>query len=203
MRHICKLFPGHYWQQLDEEKKYPVEFVHALTESGYLAVMIPEEYGGSQWLRIPMLAPYNAYRANDLYIMIAAGNNNLFQRLCNVLAHPEWVKDPRFLDNSDRVFNRVTLNNLIGDVVIKETSDKWLLLLDAARVPCAPSNTVGEVCRYPQTKAIAMLKESPDGKMCQVGLSLSFDAKRPVISEEIPVLGSGGLELTAPVLKDI
>ena len=40
-------FPGEYWRKLDEVRGYPTEFVQALTESGYLAALIPEEYGGA------------------------------------------------------------------------------------------------------------------------------------------------------------
>jgi len=44
---ICSEFPGDYWQNLDEKAEYPHKFVDALTESGYLAALIPEEYGGA------------------------------------------------------------------------------------------------------------------------------------------------------------
>lgn len=44
---LCARFPGDYWRKLDEARGYPVEFVRALTEAGYLSVLIPEEYGGS------------------------------------------------------------------------------------------------------------------------------------------------------------
>jgi acyl-CoA dehydrogenase len=44
---LCADFPGEYWRALDREMRYPTEFVKALTEAGYLAVLIPEEYGGS------------------------------------------------------------------------------------------------------------------------------------------------------------
>ncbi len=44
---LCAGFPGEYWRKLDETRSYPTEFVHALTESGYLAALIPEEYGGA------------------------------------------------------------------------------------------------------------------------------------------------------------
>jgi len=44
---VCRQFDGHYWQELDAARAYPVEFVQALTEHGYLAALIPEEYGGS------------------------------------------------------------------------------------------------------------------------------------------------------------
>lgn len=44
---LCEKFPGEYWREKDRDRAYPTEFVQALTESGYLAVLIPEEYGGS------------------------------------------------------------------------------------------------------------------------------------------------------------
>jgi hypothetical protein len=44
---LCEGFPGEYWRKLDREREYPAEFVKALTEAGYLAALIPEEYGGS------------------------------------------------------------------------------------------------------------------------------------------------------------
>ncbi len=47
VRKLCARFPGEYWRKLDEVRSYPTEFVSALTEAGYLSVLIPEEYGGS------------------------------------------------------------------------------------------------------------------------------------------------------------
>lgn len=47
VRKLCARFPGEYWRKLDEVRAYPTEFVQALTEAGYLAALIPEEYGGA------------------------------------------------------------------------------------------------------------------------------------------------------------
>ena len=47
VRALCAKFPGEYWRALDRERAYPAEFVAALTEAGYLAALIPEEFGGS------------------------------------------------------------------------------------------------------------------------------------------------------------
>src|ERR1700757_3507072 len=44
---LCARFPGEYWRRLDRERAYPTEFVQALTEAGFLAALIPEQYGGS------------------------------------------------------------------------------------------------------------------------------------------------------------
>src|ERR1700680_2869752 len=53
VRALCVNFPGEYWRRLDRERAYPEEFVAALTKAGFLAALIPEEYGGSG---LPMLA---------------------------------------------------------------------------------------------------------------------------------------------------
>ena len=47
VRDLCKAFPGSYWRELDHAREYPAAFVKALTDAGYLAALIPEEYGGS------------------------------------------------------------------------------------------------------------------------------------------------------------
>src|SRR5438270_13484489 len=47
VRKLCAKFPGDYWRRLDAIRAYPAEFVTALTEAGYLATLIPEEYGGA------------------------------------------------------------------------------------------------------------------------------------------------------------
>src|SRR6267142_5061015 len=47
VRALCADFPGEYWRRLDRERAYPAEFVAALTKAGFLAALIPEQYGGS------------------------------------------------------------------------------------------------------------------------------------------------------------
>jgi len=47
VRRLCATFPGEYWRKLDEKREYPTTFVKALTDAGYLSVLIPEEFGGS------------------------------------------------------------------------------------------------------------------------------------------------------------
>jgi alkylation response protein AidB-like acyl-CoA dehydrogenase len=47
VRALCVQFPGEYWRKLDRERVYPTDFVNALTSAGFLAALIPEDYGGS------------------------------------------------------------------------------------------------------------------------------------------------------------
>ncbi|MGH7104071.1 MAG: acyl-CoA dehydrogenase family protein, partial [Acetobacteraceae bacterium] len=47
VKKLCARFPGEYWREMDHERAYPAEFVRALTEAGYLAALIPDEFGGA------------------------------------------------------------------------------------------------------------------------------------------------------------
>ena len=47
VKKLCSQYPGEYWRELDTQRAYPTDFVRALTEAGYLSVLIPEQYGGS------------------------------------------------------------------------------------------------------------------------------------------------------------
>ncbi len=48
VRSLCQGYPGEYWREKDRKREYPTEFVQALTDSGFLAVLIPEIFGGSE-----------------------------------------------------------------------------------------------------------------------------------------------------------
>jgi len=137
-----------------------------------------------------MIVPYKAYRAADRYLVIAAGNDALFRRLAEVLGHPEWIGDPRFVDNATRVRHRVPLNEMIEQVVGGKPAAHWVERLDAAGVPSAPLQSVSEVLAHPQTRALDMVRPVPDGSMQLMSLPLRFDGERPPIRTAPPALGA-------------
>jgi crotonobetainyl-CoA:carnitine CoA-transferase CaiB-like acyl-CoA transferase len=144
-----------------------------------------------------MLAPYKAYASSDGFVMIAAGNDNLFRKLCAALERPEWANDPRFRINSDRLANRDCLNESIEAIVRKCTADHWVEKLNAVGVPCAPIQPVSKVITHPQTQALGILAPTPDGTMSLVSLPLRFDGRRPVIRSGPPALGAHNDSLAA------
>jgi crotonobetainyl-CoA:carnitine CoA-transferase CaiB-like acyl-CoA transferase len=142
-----------------------------------------------------MIVPYKAYRASDRYMVIAAGNDGLFRRLAAALGHPGWAADPRYRDNAARVTHRAELNAAIDAVVATLPALHWSALLDAAGVPCAPLQTVGEVLAHPQTRAVEMVCAVPDSPLSLVGLPLRFDGRRPPVRVAPPALGSGNADV--------
>ena len=146
----------------------------------------------------PMLVPYKVYRAADDYLVIAAGNDNLFGRLCDVLGVPEWKTDARFSSNPVRVKNRKILNDSIQGLIETDTRDSWIKKLDDGGVPNTPLQTVDQVLQHPQTAALGMLQSSPNGKMSLMGVPLSFDGERPGFLRDPPELG----QHTKTILKE-
>jgi crotonobetainyl-CoA:carnitine CoA-transferase CaiB-like acyl-CoA transferase len=142
-----------------------------------------------------MIVPYRGYATKDGFIVIAAGNDKLFASLAKVLGHPEWIGDPRFLTNPDRVNNQGVLYRWIEEVVRERTSREWQDILDAAAVPNAPMQTIAEVLDHPQTEALGMLQPSPDGGITLLGLPISFDGERPTFRKPPPVLGAHTKEI--------
>jgi crotonobetainyl-CoA:carnitine CoA-transferase CaiB-like acyl-CoA transferase len=136
------------------------------------------------------VAPYKAFEARDGWLVIAAGNDNLFARLAKALAHPEWADDPQFRTNGARVTNRERINAHVADAIRTDTRDHWLGLLDAAGVPCAPILNLDEVLSHPQCRALGMLQEAPDGGLPLMGAPLSFDGVRPPFRNSPPALGN-------------
>ncbi|HVG52545.1 MAG TPA: CoA transferase [Xanthobacteraceae bacterium] len=136
------------------------------------------------------LAPYKAFEAQNGWVVIAAGNDGQFSRLAATLGHPEWADDPRFKTNPDRVRNRKDINGLVAAVIATAPRDHWQETFDAAGVPCAPVLTIDEVIAHPQSHALGMLQDAPDGGPPLMGLPLSFDGVRPPLRNSAPALGN-------------
>jgi crotonobetainyl-CoA:carnitine CoA-transferase CaiB-like acyl-CoA transferase len=155
---------------------------------------VPKRHGSGTF----GIVPYRGYATSDGYLLIGAGNDKLFRKLAGALGHPEWADDARFLDNPRRVENRVALDGMIEDATRTSTSAAWQAVLEAAGVPSAPMQSVDEVLAHPQTKALGMLQESPDGRLTIMGLPLSFDGERPPFRRAAPQLGEHTDELLDP-----
>jgi crotonobetainyl-CoA:carnitine CoA-transferase CaiB-like acyl-CoA transferase len=96
----------------------------------------------------PSLFPYEPLPAADGDIIVIAGNDGQFARLCEVLGIPELVGDPRFAHNQDRTANRDALRPLLVERLATRTKDEWFRDLLAAGVPCGPINTIDEGVAY-------------------------------------------------------
>ncbi|HZK91866.1 MAG TPA: CoA transferase [Stellaceae bacterium] len=136
---------------------------------------------------VAMIVPYQAFEAADGYMMVAAGNDNLFRRLAGALGRPSLAEDPRFRTNGERVVNRDTLVAILADIFKAEKRRHWAALLDAQGIPNGPINSLDQVVADPQTQALGQIQQQ--GGLSLVGLPLSFDGARPPFAKRAPALG--------------
>jgi crotonobetainyl-CoA:carnitine CoA-transferase CaiB-like acyl-CoA transferase len=144
---------------------------------------VPARHGSG----VPMIVPYQAFEAADGYMMVAAGNDNLFRRLAAALDRPSLAEDPRFSTNGNRVMNRTALVTILGDIFKTETRGHWAALLEAQGIPNGPINTMDQVVADTQTLALGQIQRN--GGLSLVGLPLSFDGGRPAFEKRAPALG--------------
>jgi crotonobetainyl-CoA:carnitine CoA-transferase CaiB-like acyl-CoA transferase len=102
----------------------------------------------------PNICPYQAFRASDRPFILAAGNDRLFGRTCEVLGHPEWADDPRFITNEERVRHREDLIDLLDEAFASKTAAEWIDALEGAAVPCALIRAIDEVFTSPEGAAL-------------------------------------------------
>ncbi|MDY7084263.1 MAG: CaiB/BaiF CoA-transferase family protein [Actinomycetota bacterium] len=107
--------------------------------SGYVAGgTVPFRMGNAH----PSLFPYEPLPTADGELIVIAGNDGQFRKLCQVLDLPGLPSDPRFGRNQDRTANREALRPILVERLATRTKDEWFRDLIAAGVPCAPINTI-------------------------------------------------------------
>lgn len=97
----------------------------------------------------PITAPYQAIRAADGHLMVAAGNNSLFARLAAAIGAPELPIDPRFATVAERVANLAELVAALEARTLEHPVAHWVEVIGAAGVPCGPVNDLAETVRDP------------------------------------------------------
>ena len=150
---------------------------------------------GRHGTAFPLIAPYEAFETADGRLMIAAGNDRLFARLCKTLGLDELTADPRFATNPARVENRAELKTLLEARLRTEPNAAWLPRLTAARVPAGPVNDVRDVAESEQTQALGLLQTIEGQRL--VAPPISFDGARLGHATAPPGLGAQSREILA------
>jgi crotonobetainyl-CoA:carnitine CoA-transferase CaiB-like acyl-CoA transferase len=139
-----------------------------------------------------MIAPYQAFPTADGYVMIGAGSDALFVKLCAALEAQSLTKDDRFRDNPSRVRHRATLVEALSRLTRPRKSAELVDALRAAGVPAAPVLTVDDVLDEPQTRESGMVMSAPHPRLPDyrsVGLPIQWDQRRPQVRRVPPRLG--------------
>ncbi len=114
---------------------------------------IPEPMGS----RHPSIAPFEAFKTKDSYIIVAAGNDKLFEKLCNVLKIPEVSIDEKFNSNSARAKNIDKLKIILENKLSSKSTTDWVNEMEKNRIPCGPIYNIKEAVENPQVEARNMI----------------------------------------------
>jgi len=152
----------------------------------------------------PNIVPYQTFKTADGALILACGNDNLFNKFCDVAGCAHLAKDPRYSTNGERVKNRDEITRLLNEIFLKRPTREWVKLLDEAGVANGPINTIEKVFEEPQVQARGMKIELPHavaGKVPLVASPMKFSGTP--IKHEVPppALGQHTDEILSGVLK--
>jgi len=114
---------------------------------------IPKPMGS----RHPSIAPFEAFKTKDSYIIIAAGNDKLFEKLCNLLKLNDINKNPKFISNASRSQNIDELKKIIEDKLLEKDTNLWVQEMEKEKIPCGPIFNIKEAVENPQIESRNMI----------------------------------------------
>ncbi|XP_035981230.1 succinate--hydroxymethylglutarate CoA-transferase isoform X3 [Fundulus heteroclitus] len=132
------------------------------------------------------IVPYQGFRTKDGHLVVAAGNNKQFVRVCQVLDLQNLTEDPKYRTNQLRVQNRKQLLQTLSQRFLQETTADWLRRFQGSGVPVGPINSIQEVFSEPQVKTSAV----PSGVL---PAGLAADPAGPDAAVVLPELRRGRL----------
>ena len=121
---------------------------------------IPQPMGS----RHPSIAPFEAFKTKDSYIIIAAGNEKLFQGMCEVL-NCDCHKQDNFKDNQSRNKNIDELKAIIESKLKDKTTEEWVALFIEKKIPCGPIYNIKEAVENPQIEFRNMIVSANHNKI--------------------------------------
>jgi CoA:oxalate CoA-transferase len=136
----------------------------ALLENAIMRYTVTGEVPGPLGARHPSITPFQAFATARGDIIIAAGNDGLYQKLCAAIGRPDLAADPSYRTNDLRCRNQAPLRAEIERELKKKPAEEWIDIIGKAGVPCGPINTVDRALAHPQVEARNMLITVEDPK---------------------------------------
>ena len=109
------------------------------------------------------LAPYQSFKTKDGFMIVGAGNDSQWRKLCSAMGHAELANDPRYVEMKDRNKNRAALVVDMEKILTQQTTAFWLDKFASLGIPHAPINTYDQVFAHPQVKHRGLRVDLPRG----------------------------------------
>jgi CoA:oxalate CoA-transferase len=135
----------------------------ALLENAVMRYTVEGEIPGPLGARHPTIVPFQAFATGDGAIIIAAGNDSLFVKMCDALGRPDIAASSDYKTNALRQKNHGELQAEIEGILRGNTTAHWIDVVGKGGVPCGPINNIEQALEHPQIAARNMLVSVPDG----------------------------------------
>ena len=135
----------------------------ALLENAIMRYTVEKEIPGPLGARHPTITPFEAFATSDGSMIIAAGTDSLFVKMCEALGRSDMATDPAYKSNALRQKSQKKLKDEIESVLKTNTTDHWIAVVSKGGVPCGPINNIAQAIEHPQVAARNMLVDVPDG----------------------------------------
>lgn len=135
----------------------------ALLENAIMRYTVEKEIPGPLGARHPTITPFEAFATSDGSMIIAAGNDSLFIKMCGALGLSDMATNPEYKSNALRQKSQKKLKHEIESVLKTNTTDHWIAVVSKGGVPCGPINNIAQALEHPQVAARNMVVEVPDG----------------------------------------
>ncbi|MCI8511684.1 MAG: CoA transferase [Lachnospiraceae bacterium] len=143
--------------------------------------------------RYAAVSPYDAFQCKDGKVIIAAGNQRLYEKLCNEILHrPDMITDPRFVDMSGRLENQDAIQEVIEETLREYTTTEATELLLGKGIPAGPILDVSQILEDPHVKEREMFVELTHptlGDMTVNGCAVKLMDTKPSVRTPAPALG--------------
>jgi len=107
----------------------------------------------------PAITPFQAFRTEDSWIVVAIGNDTLWRRFCQAIARPQLADDPRFKTNALRTQNQQDLAHLLEAITSRKSTEQWMTRFEESGLPYSPINTIDRVVQDPNINYRNMVVE--------------------------------------------
>lgn len=140
----------------------------------------------------PNIVPYESFETSDGFMIVAVGNDGQFASFASCLNHSEWLADPRFATNQQRIANRDALIPMVQSAMLTKSTADWLAIFSKSNVPAGPINSIDRVFADPQVIARDLHRSLPHslaGHVPSIASPMRFADADVVMPAAPPTLG--------------
>lgn len=149
---------------------------------------VPQRLGNAH----PNIVPYQAFATQDGHMILAIGNDRQFQAFAEIAGAAELAQNPRFATNPQRVAHREEVCKRVEQLLVKNTTEYWLNVLEQVSVPCSPINSIDQVFEDPHLRERGMVIKQQHplaGEIELVGNPINYSRTPLILKKTPPLLG--------------